>query len=375
MVTSNDIRAILAKYDKKKIRIACLGGHSALDICRGAKDEGFETVVVAQKGRSKTYSKYYKTNGGKGCVDHVIEVDNFKDVAKPEVQKQLRELNALFVHSRYFWVYCNFDEIENDFQVPIIGNRVLVRKEERDEERNQYFLLQEAGVPIPRQFAKPEDIDRLVIVKASEAARGYERAFFLVNSFDEYQKRSQELIKAKVITEESLKIAVIEEFVVGPQINFNYFYSPLDGSLELVGTDTRRQTNIDGLLRLTAEEQLEVLKYVRPKYIENGHQAVTIKESLVEKALEAGEKFVSAVAKHYAPGMIGPFALQGAVTAGPPKEEFLVFDVSMRMPGSPGTMFTPYSGYLYGQNMSVGRRIAKEVREALDQDRLQDLLT
>jgi 5-formaminoimidazole-4-carboxamide-1-(beta)-D-ribofuranosyl 5'-monophosphate synthetase len=212
-------------------------------------------------------------------------------------------------------------------------------------------------------------------VKANEAARGYERAFFLVNSFEEYQNRSQALVTAGTVTAASLKAAVIEEFVVGPQVNFNYFYSPLDNSLELVGTDIRRQTNIDGLLRLTAEEQLEVLKYVRPKYIENGHQAVTVKESLIEKAYEAGEKFVAAVAKHYPPGMIGPFALQGAVTAGPPKEEFLVFDVSMRMPGSPGTMFTPYSGYLYGTNMSVGRRLAREVRQAQAADRVIDLLS
>jgi 5-formaminoimidazole-4-carboxamide-1-(beta)-D-ribofuranosyl 5'-monophosphate synthetase len=137
----------------------------------------------------------------------------------------------------------------------------------------------------------------------------------------------------------------------------------------------RRQTNIDGLLRLTAPEQMEVLKHIQPKYIENGHQAVTIKESLLEKAYDAGEKFVAAVAKHYPPGMIGPFALQGAITAGPPSEELYVFDVSMRIPGSPGTMFTPYTGYMHGENMSVGRRIAREVKQAAAQNSLQFLLT
>ncbi|HMS50660.1 MAG TPA: DUF1297 domain-containing protein [Candidatus Saccharibacteria bacterium] len=375
MVTTSDIAAVLKTYDQDKIRIASLGGHSALDVCRGAKREGFETVVVAQKGREKTYAQYYKTRGEKGCVDHVIVVDSFADIVKPEIQKQLRKLNAVFVHSRYFWVYCDYKQIENDFLVPILGNRVLVRKEERNEAKNQYFLLNEAGIKIPRQFATPKDIDRLVLVKASEAARGYERAFFLVSSYDEYQKKSSALIQDGVITTQSLKEAVIEEFVVGPQLNLNYFYSPLDGEVELLGTDTRRQTNIDGLLRMTAPEQIEVLKHVRPQYIENGHQSVTIKESLIEKAYEAGEAFVAAVAKHYGPGMIGPFALQGAITAGPPKEELYVFDVSMRIPGSPGTMFTPYSGYMHGENMSVGQRVAKEVRKAIDLGRLQDIVT
>jgi 5-formaminoimidazole-4-carboxamide-1-(beta)-D-ribofuranosyl 5'-monophosphate synthetase len=375
MITQADVAKVLKGYDTSKIHIGSLGGHSALDVSRGAKAEGFGTVVVAQRGREKTYQQYYKTRDGRGCVDHTIVVDSFADIVKPEVQKQLRDLNVLFVHSRYFWVYCDFNEVENNFLVPILGTRELVRKEERDEPNNQYFLLQEGGVPIPRQYAKPEDIDKLVIVKASEADRGYERAFFLVSSAKEYKERSQELLKAGTFTKASLDIAVIEEFVLGPQLNLNYFYSPLTGELELLGTDTRRQTNLDGLLRLTAPEQEEVLKHVQPKFIENGHQSVTIKESLLEQAFLAGENFVKATQKHYKPGILGPFALQGAVTAGPPKEEFKVFDVSMRIPGSPGTMFTPYTGYLYGENMSVGRRLAREVKLALEQNRLSELLT
>ncbi len=375
MIGADTIAEIVRSYDLSKLRVASLGGHSALDVCRGAKAEGFETVVVAQKGREKTYQQYYKTRGDKGCVDHVIVVDHFKDIAKPAIQEQLRALNVVFVHSRYFWVYCDFNEIENDFKVPIFGTRQLVRKEERDEAKNQYFLLEQAGIPIPQQFKKPEDIDRLVIVKTAEASRGYERAFFLVSSFEEYKLRSAELLKAETFTQHSLASAVIEEFVLGPQLNLNYFYSPLSCELELLGTDTRRQTNLDGLLRLTAPEQLEVLKHVEPKYIENGHQSVTIKESLLEQAYDVGEKFVKSTQKHYQPGIIGPFALQGAVTAGPPKEELKVFDVSMRIPGSPGTMFTPYTGYLYGENMSVGRRIAKEIKAAAAENKLSFLLT
>lgn len=375
MIQPSDIAKVLEGYDPKNIRIGSLGGHSALDVCRGAKAEGFETVVVVQKGREKTYSQYYKTRGDKGCVDHIIVVDKFSDIVLPEVQEQLRKLNVVFIHSRYFWVYCNFDQIENDFMVPILGTRQLVRKEERDEKQNQYFLLQQSNIPTPKQYKDPHDIDELVIVKPSEAARGYERAFFLANNYEEYQKQGQQMVDDGVITDSSLKNAIIESFILGPQLNINYFYSPLSGELELLGTDTRRQTNLDGILRLTAPQQTEVLKHVEPKYIENGHQSITIKESLLEKAFEVGERFVATTKKHYTPGIIGPFALQGAVTAGPPKEEFVVFDVSMRIPGSPGTMFTPYTGYLYGENMSVGRRIAIEVKEAIKLGRLSELVT
>lgn len=375
MINKGDIANILSSYDLNNLSVGSLGGHSALDVARGAKSEGLRSVVVAQKGREKVYTDYYRTRGDKGCVDEVIVVDSFADIVQPEVQKRLRELNTIFIHSRYFWVYCDFDEIENNFHVPIFGSRELVRKEERDEERNQYFLLREGGVPVPRQFNDPREIDRLVLVKAAEAARGYERAFFLVSSYTEYETKAKELLAAGTITDESLKSAVIEEYVVGPQINLNYFYSPLTHELELLGTDTRRQTNIDGLLRLTAPEQIEVLKHVQPKYIENGHQSVTMKESLLGQAFESGERFVAATQKHYQPGIIGPFALQGAFTAGPPKEQFLVFDVSMRIPGSPGIAYTPYSSYLHGESVSTGRRIAQELKAAVASNQLPVVLT
>ncbi len=375
MITQKQLLQVVSAYDKNKITIGTLGGHSALDVCRGAKDEGFRTVVVCRRGREKTYEKYYRTREGKGCVDEIILVDKFSDITKSEVQQTLRELNTVFVQSRYFWVYCNYKDIENRFLVPIFGSRTIMKAEERTGKDNQYRLLQKAGIKMPTQFPNPKKIDRLVIVKATEAARGYERAFFFASSYADYKSKIDEMIKKKIITAAGAKKAVIEEFIVGAQVNFNYFYSPLNGELELLGTDTRRQTNIDGLLRLTAAEQNEVLKFVKPQYIETGHIAVTVKESLLEKAFEMGENFVEAAKKLYPPGIIGPFALQAAVKPGPPEEEIIVFDISARMPGSPGTAATPYTNYLYGRPFSTGKRVAMELRQAIRQNRLHEVVT
>jgi len=102
---------------------------------------------------------------------------------------------------------------------------------------------------------------------------------------------------------------------------------------------------------------------------------VTIKESLIEKAFEAGEKFVKTVKEMVPQGMIGPFALQGAIASENGREEVVIFDVSMRIPGSPGTRFTPYTSYLWGHEMSYGERIATEIREAVDSGRLGEILT
>ena len=375
MITQKQISKILESYDKNNITIAVLGGHSALDVCRGAHVHGFKTIVVAQKGREKTYAKYYKRREGIGFVDDVIVVNKFSDIVKKEVQEELRKRNTIFVHNRYFWVYCNFKDIENKFLVPIYGTRDMVKLEERDVPKNQYFLLEKAGIRTPKIFKDTKKIDRLVIVKVAEAKRGYERAFFLCSTYKDYKKKSNELLNKKIIKKTDLNKALIEEYVLGTHVNFNFFYSPLNGELELMGTDTRRQTNLDGILRLPAAEQLEALKHIKPKYIETGHYTVTVKESLLEKIFEIGERFVAAAKKVHSPGIIGAFALQGAVVAEEGKEDIVIFDVSMRIPGSPGTLFTPYSGYLYGYSISYGERIGLEIKKSLEMGKLDLICT
>ncbi len=356
----------------KNYTIAVLGSHSALDVCRGAKDLGFKTLVVCQIGREKTYQKYYKN-----IVDECIILDKFSDILSETVQKKLLDKNCIFIPHRSFEVYINdYDAIEKKFKVPMFGNRFLLRSEERGVKPNQYDLLDEAKIRYPKQFKDSKDIDRLCIVKVLEKERGFERAFFLINSYAGYQQTSVRLIEEGKITKEALKKAVIEEFIVGVQVNFNFFYSPITGGLELIGTDTRRQTNLDGILRLTENLQRQILAdhIVEPKYEEAGHIAVTVLESLLEDAFDMGERFVEATKKMGVP-VIGPFGLQTMIIPGPPKKEIIVFDVSPRMPGSPGIFATPYSGYLYGQNISMGKRVAMEIKEAIEKGELKKILT
>jgi 5-formaminoimidazole-4-carboxamide-1-(beta)-D-ribofuranosyl 5'-monophosphate synthetase len=145
------------------------------------------------------------------------------------------------------------------------------------------------------------------------------------------------------------------------------------GELELSGTDTRRQTNAEGFRNLPPEA-FEALRGVTMRLEEAGHIATTILESMLEPAFEMGERFVTAARAARSPGVIGPFALQCIVTAGPPKE-LVCYDVSLRVPGSPGTRYTPYSAYRWGRDVSVGERIAMEIVMARDTGRLVDVLT
>ena len=360
------IQELVSSYDPKKIRIGVLGSHSALEIGYGAKQEGFETVVVCQKGREKTYTKHYRN-----LFDHILLLDRFVDMIEEENQERLRELNTIFVPNRSFSVYVGYDNIENKFFVPILGNRYLLRSEERNAPRNQYYLLRKAGIPTPKIFDSYKEIDRLVIVKVPEKERKIERAFFYASSPEEFERRAEERIRKGIISKEDLEKATIEEYVVGAKFNANYFWSPLTDEIDLLGFDRRIQTNLDGVLDLPADEQLEAR--ITTQNIEVGHMGATMRESLLQKIFEAGEKFVKICKEEYPPGIIGLFALQGAITK---DLTFYVFDVSPRIPGCPCVEPTsPYMKYKYGMEVGPGRRVAMEIKRAIEQDKLEEIVT
>lgn len=372
-----NIPFIIDTYNLQELTLGVLGSHSALDVCLGGKKEGFKTLVIAQKGREKVYTDSYKSREGMGCVDEVITLDSFKDVLKKENQEELRKKNVLFVPHRSFQVYLDFDyeAIENGFEIPIFGNRYLFKIEERDRRPNQYDLLKEAGIRTPRIFNSPDEIDRPVMAKVLEKERGFERAFFLAATPEDFREKSSQFISRDVFTKEALDDAVIEEFIAGVQVNLNYFYSPISQHLEFLGSDTRRQTNIEGLSRLPFSLGKDIEKQIRLKFEEAGHVAVTILESMLDDVFKLGERFVKTAREAYPPGIIGPFALQSFVLPGPPKKEFVVFDVSCRMPGSPGLRATPYGEYLWRKPISMGERIAMEIKEAKDKNSLGTILT
>jgi 5-formaminoimidazole-4-carboxamide-1-(beta)-D-ribofuranosyl 5'-monophosphate synthetase len=366
MTMKNKILETIADYNPEKIHIGVLGSHSALEIASGAKQEGFKTVVVCQNGREKTYARYYRN-----VFDKFIFLDKFSDITTPVIVKQLTELNTVFVPNRSFSVYAGYDAIEQKFEVPLMGNRYLLRTEERNIPKNQLWLLKEAGIKIPKSFKSPKDINCPVIVKVAEKGRTIERAFFYASTPEEYEREAQKRIKAGIITREALQESIIEEYVLGAKFNANYFYSPLNDDIDLLGFDRRIQTDIDGVLDLPAQEQLELK--VATQNIEIGHMGVTMRESQLEKIFDAAERFVQICKKEFPPGMIGLFALQGAVTK---DLEFRVFDVSPRVPGCPCVEPTsPYMKYKYGTEVGPGKRVAMEIKRAVRKHRLAEVVT
>ena len=252
MLERKEIQEITENYIKD-VTIGVLGSHSAEEVGIAAKAFGFPTAVICQKGRYELYAKH-----NKHLFDNIIVLEKFSDIADEVIQEKLRKLNTIFIPNRSFSVYVGYDAIENSFKVPIYGNRFILRTEERNETKNQYWLLEKAGIRIPKKFNSPAEIDRLVIVKVQQKHRPNERAFFYCHSAEEFEKKSKELIAKDVIDENDLEKARIEEFVLGQKFNANFhgWASKNVGDFDFLGFDERKQTNLHGILSLPAKEQL-----------------------------------------------------------------------------------------------------------------------
>jgi 5-formaminoimidazole-4-carboxamide-1-(beta)-D-ribofuranosyl 5'-monophosphate synthetase len=313
------------------VTVGIFGSHSAKETGISAKSFGLKTVIVVQRGRDRLYTDF-----NRHLYDEVIVLDSFKDILNTEVQEKLIEMNTIFIPNRSFAVYVGYDGIERDFEVPIYGNRFMLRAEERNFERGQYYLLEKAKLRYPREFDTPEEIDRLVIVKVQQAKNPLERAFFYADSPEDCYRQAEELIKKGVITEEGLKRARIEEYVLGARFNANfhsYALKDVFGNFDFVGFSDRRQVNLQGFLNLPAKDQLKINVPVRNEEI--GHFGVTMRESKQQMVYECAERFIETCREEFPPGIIGLFGLQGAVGYDNDRLEFFIFDVSPRVPGDP----------------------------------------
>lgn len=366
MISRQKVTNIVNQYDLENITIGTIGSHSALDIMDGAKDENIRTLCICQKGREIPYQRF------KRLTDEIILLDRFSDIMSSENQKKLQQLNTIMITHRALTAYLGYDNIENNLQIPIFGNRLLLRAEERNTIRNQYYLLEKANIRHPRIYKNPSEIDGPALVKVQEAKRKLERAFFIVSSYEDYKRKAKLKVEQGLIKEEDLNSAVIEEYIVGTYFNFNFFHSPLTGETEFLGIERRLQTNLhDFTTSLTARQQLEI--DIEIQNIEVGHTPASIRESLLEKVFEIGDKFTAIVKGEYPPGIIGPISLQSIVTL---DLNLVVYDVSLRVPGNPiMTTTSPYSKYYFGHTIGVGRRIAMEVKNATTQDKLIEILT
>ena len=357
MVSKEDIKKILDGYDRNKLSIATVCSHSSLQIFNGARKEGFRTIGIAIKERAKFYDAFPL-----GKPDEFIIVESYDEIF--DLTDRLIEENAIIVPHGSFVEYLGASRFK-ELPLPTFGNR-RVLEWESDREKEREWLEKHAGIKMPKKIDDPRNIDRPVLVKYYGAKGG--RGFFIAKNYAEF----------KMGIDWNKKYS-IQEYVLGTRYYLHFFYSPIKedgykvskGTLEMLSIDRRDESNIDEIYKLGAQEELKKMG-IFPSFVVTGNVPVVLRESLLPKAFDIAERVVESSIKLFG-GMIGPFCLESIVTD---NLEFNVFEISSRIVAgtNPFISGSPYAD-LIEPGLSTGQRIAREIRIAAEQDRLDEIIS
>jgi 5-formaminoimidazole-4-carboxamide-1-(beta)-D-ribofuranosyl 5'-monophosphate synthetase len=360
LITSKDTAEMLEKYDFDKLAIGTLGSHSALNIFKGAKEEGFRTVCICTKQNSLLYKKFPLT-------DEIILVNNFTELLNPRLQEKLLNLNVILIPHGSFTAYLSTEQLTSSLHVPMFGNRQLLHWEANREEQADW--LRKAGLLLPATFQKPDEIDRLVIAKLPGAKGG--RGYFLANSPSSFHKKVREMVDRALLREEDVDKIHLQEYALGVNVYPSYFSSIIKDDVEFLVVDRRYESAVDAIGKIPASEQLEI--NVNPTYTIVGNFPIVLRESLLPELIRMGEKVHKKAQELAPPGIIGPFCLETVITD---DLKIYTFEISARIVAGTNTGIgtSPYAYLRFGSNMYMGRRIALEVKEAREQNRLPEVL-
>jgi 5-formaminoimidazole-4-carboxamide-1-(beta)-D-ribofuranosyl 5'-monophosphate synthetase len=356
MIAKQKILEILDEYDKDNIAIATVCSHSSLQIFNGARKEGFKTIGICMGAPPKFYDAFPRAK-----PDEFFIVKDYKEILSKT--DSLASKNAIIIPHGSFVEYLgakNFQEL----CLPTFGNRNVLEWES-DREMSRKWL-ESAGIKMPRQIKNPEDIDSPMMVKYYGAKGGM--GFFVVKNYSDFKKR--------INPDEKY---TIQEFVLGTRYYMHYFYSPVKsdgyalskGTLELLGIDRRVESNADEIFRIGSPTELAEAG-IYPTFVVTGNLPLIVRESLLSRIFEMGEKVVEKSLELFG-GMIGPFCLEAVVTD---SLELKVFEISARIVAGTNLFISgsPYSD-LVDEKLSMGRRIAREIRTAQEMDLLSEVIS
>jgi len=476
VIGREEMQEIVRRY-KEPIGLN-LGSHSALDAWNGQRNYGLRSIIYTTPSRARIYLQ----NPMVGGVDEKVEdlpslvrrdlrvVNDPKDIKKSDDWRsvilildrysdiikyvdELVNLECLQIPNRAFSVYVGGDEhcsvIENNFTVPIVGSRTLLKIENRGEvERDYYWYAEQADIPYPKAYQYEvyeggmrfkEPIDEPMLLKAEHAHRAFEREFIFAANSQHLEEKVAREVKAGNLNKEGLENGRVEQIVLGPHANFNFFFSPLDAksdwgdvddwfaklynvSLEeariclanqFLSIDERRETILDGLKRLPIDVQQRIRKI--PSFEVTAHAILSLRESLLKDVHRYADRFMLSCREHAYPGIIGAWCLQTLITwdriskyelkpvvkldftsglEARTAADYGVYDVpeerdpymhipvtqdiALRHGGGTNVHMgigSQYANAKYKKTMSMGDRIALEIRRAWKTNQLHEIVT
>src|SRR3989304_8494700 len=96
--------------------IATLGSHSALQILKGAKDEGFKTLVICLKGREKPYQVF-------PVADEIKLIDDYRELLR--LDKTLSREKIILIPHASLIAYLDCAAVEK-LKLKYFGNKKIL---------------------------------------------------------------------------------------------------------------------------------------------------------------------------------------------------------------------------------------------------------
>ncbi|MDH7555771.1 MAG: formate--phosphoribosylaminoimidazolecarboxamide ligase [Candidatus Methanosuratincola sp.] len=341
--------------------VAVIGSHSALQILRGAKQEGLRTLLICLKGRESLYGRFR-------LADRTVSVGSVEEILGDDIQDMLDEEGAIFVPHGTLISGGRLEDLEKRFRPRIFGNRFIFKWEYDRELKDR--LLKEAGIRTPKKISSYSEIDGPAIVKLPGAEGG--RGYFIAKSPRDFEAKIMQLTGKGLIRKGEEEKVFIQEYIIGVPLYPHYFWSAVEGRIELMGCDRRYETSIDAIGRISAQDQLEL--GITPTFRVIGNMPLVLRESLLMDIFDDGEKFVSAAKRLVPPGMIGPFCLEMICDE---EGKLYTFEFSGRIVAGTNLFVSgsPYSDLLFDEPMSMGRRIAREIKAASELGEIEKVTT
>ncbi|MEK0327397.1 MAG: formate--phosphoribosylaminoimidazolecarboxamide ligase [Nitrosopumilus sp.] len=338
--------------------IATLGSHCSLQVLKGARDEGIKSILICEKKRERLYRRF-------NFIDELILVDSFHEILDHRCNSILEKNNAILIPHGTLIAQMSSKEIES-IKIPIFGNKSILRWES-DRSLKEKLML-EAKLNVPKSVLSPKEINKLVIAKRHGAAGG--KGYFMATTEAEYNKKRDNLISQGIIKGDD--DLYLQEYASGVLAYLQYFYSPLKEELEFFGVDKRHESDIEGLARIPSQLQMKMDEVSSFNVIANS--PLVLRESLLSEVYSMGERFVAAAKRLVSPGMNGPFCIEGVYDA---DAKFWSFEFSARIVAGTNIFMqgSPYSTLFYDEPMSMGRRIAREVKNAESSKQIDKIVT
>ena len=325
---------------------------------KGARDEGIKSILICEKKRERLYRRF-------NFIDELILVDSFHEILDHRCNSILEKNNAILIPHGTLIAQMSSKEIES-IKIPIFGNKSILRWES-DRSLKEKLML-EAKLNVPKSVFSPREINKLVIAKRHGAAGG--KGYFMATTEAEYNKKRDNLISQGIIKGDD--DLYLQEYASGVLAYLQYFYSPLKEELEFFGVDKRHESDIDGLARIPSQLQMKMDEVSSFNVIANS--PLVLRESLLSEVYSMGERFVAAAKRLVSPGMNGPFCIEGVYDA---DAKFWSFEFSARIVAGTNIFMqgSPYSTLFYDEPMSMGRRIAREVKNAESSKQIDKIVT